>query len=81
MLQDLTQVADYRGVRFVRDEKLRGRKYAVKHADREEIHVSPAVYELLESDLDLVAKTLRVRILPGRSKRQKGERHGVLPEL
>lgn len=72
MLQNLTQVADYKGVRFVRDEKLTGRKYAVKYKDGDEVYVSPAVYELLQTDLDSVAQTLRVKELPGRSRRGRG---------
>ncbi len=71
MLTNLTQVADIQGVLFIRDEKLAGRKYGVKYKDEEPIHVSPAVYELLQSDLDAVAATLQVRELPSRSKRQR----------
>ncbi len=71
MLHNLTQVADYKGVRFVRDEKLAGKKHAVKYEGEDEVYVSPAVYDLLASDLDLVAGTLKVRILPGRAKRHQ----------
>lgn len=76
MLHNLTQVADYRGVRFVRDEKLKGRKYAVKYEGGSEVYVSPAVYELLSSDLDLVAKTLKVRIVAGKSRRLRNSENG-----
>lgn len=73
MLQNLTQVADYKGVRFVCDEKLSGKKYAERYKGRDEIHVSPAVFALLPTDLDLIAKSLKVRILPARrSRRRRG---------
>ncbi len=70
MLHNLTQVADYKGVRFVCDQKLAKRKYAVKYEGEEEVYVSPAVYHLLSSDLEQVAKSLMVRILPRRGRQQ-----------
>ncbi len=76
MLHNLTQVADYKGVRFVRDEKLKGKKYAEKYEGGDEVYVSPAVYALLASDLDLVAKSLKVRIVAGKRRRLRDSENG-----
>lgn len=65
MLHNLTDVANYRNLRLVKTERLAGLKYAVKFAEGKEIYVSPAVYELVSTDLDAVAEVLMVHILPG----------------
>ena len=68
MIEDnLTSVANRRGgVRLVKTERLVGRKYAVKFTEGAEIWVSPAVFELAETDMSTLKDVLRVVELPGR---------------
>lgn len=66
MFHNLTGVANYQGLQYVRTERLTGRKYAVKFEEGSKIFVSPAVHDLIRTDLKAVAEVLTVRILPGR---------------
>lgn len=58
----LSKHVGIQGVTFVRDESLVGKKHAVQYKDSpKEIHVSPAMYELLGTDLDKLLVSLRVK--------------------
>jgi len=47
---------------FIRDETLRNLKYGVRYNHANPIHVSPAVFELLNTDdAEVVAKNLRIK--------------------
>jgi hypothetical protein len=66
--------ADFRGLLFLKDEELEGKKYGVMIEGSREVRVSPAVYELIQTDPDSVSKVLTIKILPvrrpSRPKRQ-----------
>lgn len=69
---NLTRMANFNGRTFIQDAKLKGRKYAVRYKGESNVfHVSPAVFALLESDMEAVANTLRV---VDRARRQRAER-------
>jgi len=74
----LTRVANFNGRTFVCDEALKGKKHAVRYKGEEEFYVSPAVFDLLESDIQAVAKNLIVQERPSRRtprrRRASGEK-------
>jgi hypothetical protein len=46
---------------IIEDKKLRGSKEGWTTKDSNEIHVSPAMFKLLQSDWDTMSKSLKVK--------------------
>jgi hypothetical protein len=68
----LTGIKDYR-VLLMQTEHLIGQKFAIKFSEDDFIFVSPAVYELAETELEKIAAKLMVHEVEGPSWRQTAE--------
>lgn len=56
-------VLEIHGLKIEMDRDMLDDKYARRNDGEDTIFVSPSMYSLLESDLDLMRKSLRVRVL------------------
>jgi len=71
MLQNLTRMAADRGINFVADKSLEGKKYAVKFKNSPVIYCPPAVYALIQSDPEKTLAVLIIKELSGKGRRRK----------
>lgn len=74
---NLTRVV--KGRTFVCDKTLHGQKHAVRYEGEKVIHVSPAVYDLLETDFEQVAKNLDVFFVRRSRRRLRVDEGGKQP--
>lgn len=66
-IYDLIGIKNFRHIRYVEDPRLEGEQVAEMNEGDDEIRVSPAMYKLIQTDLESMANSLRVRILPRRA--------------
>lgn len=67
-VKDLTSLSNFKGIRIVADESLKGQNMAEMRDGEDVIRVSPAMYRLLETDRDEILQKLKVKILPAAKK-------------
>jgi hypothetical protein len=76
LLTNPTRLVDFRGLNFIEDKSLEGKKYGVMVEGSKDIRVSPAVFELVQDDPETLAKVLVVQIIPKPTKRSQRRPRG-----
>lgn len=74
MIKKATRIRGFEHLRFVEEPSLSGERTAFMEKDGDEIHLSPAMFALLKTDFESLAKNLKVRIVHHADLEGRGQR-------